>query len=611
MRPGKAQQHALWREADFGNAKGVGLCGEINRVVGIGVAEGQGDAEGGAGRGESGERRHRAPRPAGHLRAGDRQLARCSSAGMATAIGISPGGAGGQRGGRGRMPNLRRSSCRVANPSRAPRGRFGSHRSEHGDRSIAAQRLRNRPSGLAVCGVAGNGQPPQTPPSVRIGRQPDIGRHRVHARVARRRRRRPKPSGRAACQPGASMPARMRPPAARDRRFPAGRARPEARSRPARRFARRCRAHRRPPPAATRFPPSSPRICRLPRAVTSMMPLPWRSADSQSPIKRFGRKSSSDRIEPHQQAVAGLHRRGEGRAGAAAGEGVHAATSMRPASAIRAARSSSMELRSGCHRPRRRADRKRSAMTLRRRRVLAQDEGAHLGVAEIGVMHGLDQRAWNGMGGFGEADQPVDGFGEFGGAARTVAHLAGDETRIDGARPHHAATASATERGLGLCGSVVSSTMTSAFLPSAASAAEKPPMKATSAEPSRMSRPGSSPVWTRRSASAMRLCEGAGRGNRLRRRRRHRHARWRRDRRGRFLRALPVAAGQQILDAGAIGAGRGAEDARADLAVAAGRWRRAGFPNRPRRGWRRRWRRRRSARSGSGTCRGTGPICAR
>ena len=61
-----------------------------------------------------------------------------------------------------------------------------------------------------------------------------------------------------------------------------------------------------------------------------------------------------------------------------------------------------------------------------------------VGVAEIGVVHGLDQRAGNGVGGFGEADQPVDRLGEFGGAARAVPHLALDEARIDGAGAHDA-----------------------------------------------------------------------------------------------------------------------------------------------------------------------------
>ncbi len=58
--------------------------------------------------------------------------------------------------------------------------------------------------------------------------------------------------------------------------------------------------------------------------------------------------------------------------------------------------------------------------------VFAQQEGAHLIISQIGVVDGLDQRARNGVRGFGETDQPVHGFGEFGSTARAVAHLAGD-----------------------------------------------------------------------------------------------------------------------------------------------------------------------------------------
>jgi len=72
------------------------------------------------------------------------------------------------------------------------------------------------------------------------------------------------------------------------------------------------------------------------------------------------------------------------------------------------------------------------------RRVLAQQEGANVRVADIGVVHGLDQRAGNSRGGFRKADQPVDGLGELRGAARAVPHLAFDETRVDGAGAHHA-----------------------------------------------------------------------------------------------------------------------------------------------------------------------------
>ena len=57
-------------------------------------------------------------------------------------------------------------------------------------------------------------------------------------------------------------------------------------------------------------------------------------------------------------------------------------------------------------------------------RILAQQESAHRRVAEIGVVHEIDQRARHRVGGLGEIDQPVDRLGKLGGAARAVAHLA-------------------------------------------------------------------------------------------------------------------------------------------------------------------------------------------
>ena len=47
-----------------------------------------------------------------------------------------------------------------------------------------------------------------------------------------------------------------------------------------------------------------------------------------------------------------------------------------------------------------------------------------VGVAEIGVVHRLEQRARHGVRRLGKADQAVDRLGEFGGAARAVPHLA-------------------------------------------------------------------------------------------------------------------------------------------------------------------------------------------
>ena len=93
----------------------------------------------------------------------------------------------------------------------------------------------------------------------------------------------------------------------------------------------------------------------------------------------FGRQTASDRVEPHQQAVAGLHRRGQRRAGAAA----PSARSCRHLAAPAPRRSAPRDRRrrccgSGCQRPRRRAVGKALGDALSRGRVFAQHEGAHL-----------------------------------------------------------------------------------------------------------------------------------------------------------------------------------------------------------------------------------------
>ena len=71
-------------------------------------------------------------------------------------------------------------------------------------------------------------------------------------------------------------------------------------------------------------------------------------------------------------------------------------------------------------------------------RIFAQQKFAHTGIGDIGVVQEIEQFAGHRAGGFGKRDQAVDGFGKLGGAARAVAHLAGDEARIDRARPHDA-----------------------------------------------------------------------------------------------------------------------------------------------------------------------------
>ena len=74
---------------------------------------------------------------------------------------------------------------------------------------------------------------------------------------------------------------------------------------------------------------------------------------------------------------------------------VHAAISWARASAISAARSPSTELRSGCQRPRRRAAARRSAMARAAAGFSRRMKSRTFAVAEIGVVHRLDQRAGN------------------------------------------------------------------------------------------------------------------------------------------------------------------------------------------------------------------------
>ena len=71
-------------------------------------------------------------------------------------------------------------------------------------------------------------------------------------------------------------------------------------------------------------------------------------------------------------------------------------------------------------------------------RIFAQQKFAHAGIGDVGVVQQIEQFAGDRVGRFGKGDQAVDGFGKLGGAARAVAHLAGDEARIDRACAHDA-----------------------------------------------------------------------------------------------------------------------------------------------------------------------------
>ena len=70
--------------------------------------------------------------------------------------------------------------------------------------------------------------------------------------------------------------------------------------------------------------------------------------------------------------------------------------------------------------------------------IFAQQKVAHLRVGDIGLVQQIEQFAGDRAGRFRKGDQPIDGLGKLGGAARAVAHLAGDEARIDRARAHDA-----------------------------------------------------------------------------------------------------------------------------------------------------------------------------
>ena len=193
-----------------------------------------------------------------------------------------------------------------------------------------------------------------------------------------------------------------------------------------------------------------PRTWMLPRAVISMMPLPCARAAAHSAVNA-AKRDRADRQQPHQQSVAGRHRRRQPGTRAApfpsplwggvrgggreicASVRHHAATSARSA-----ARPASISLRRGCQKPRRRAASNRSAIAAAACGFSRSRKVAHVGVGDIGVVQQIEQFAGDRVGRFARRRQPVDGLGKLGGAARAVAHLPGDEARIDRAPAHDA-----------------------------------------------------------------------------------------------------------------------------------------------------------------------------
>src|SRR6516225_10944763 len=70
------------------------------------------------------------------------------------------------------------------------------------------------------------------------------------------------------------------------------------------------------------------------------------------------------------------------------------------------------------------------------RGILAQKEAANDVVRDIGVVQQIEKVARDSARRLREVDEPVDGFGEFGGPARTVPQLACEELRVGRARAH-------------------------------------------------------------------------------------------------------------------------------------------------------------------------------
>ena len=303
----------------------------------------------------------------------------------------------------------------------------------------------------------------------------------------------------------------------------------------------------------------SPRTWMLPRAG---------DLDDAVAMRLRGVAQRGERVEPdgadrreaapaiRRRSASGADRPGQAPRRRSGSRRVHARASARSA-----ARSASTSLRRGCQSPCRRAASSRSAIARGGRGIFAQQKVAHRRVGEIGVVQQIEQLARHRAGRLREVDQPVDGLGELGGAARAVAHLPGDEARVDRARPHDARQrrgersrarplriGQVEHHEIGAHGRATSA-------PRQSRRRRRRPRRLR-ADRGRDRRSDARADRRRRRAARRRRAR-----RRLRRRRRHRRARRRRDRRRRSIAPIGIAA-EQILDAGAVGAGRGAEDAR-------------------------------------------------
>ncbi len=158
-----------------------------------------------------------------------------------------------------------------------------------------------------------------------------------------------------------------------------------------------------------------------------------------------GERDGADRQQPHQQTVAGRHRRRQAGTGAAALRNALSGRSHAAASALKR-REACIDI-IAARMPK--AAPPRGVEPFGNRggglRIFAQQKVAHVGVGDVGVVQQIEQFARRPRPVVcREGDQPVDGLGKLGGAARAVAHLAGDEARIDRARAHDARQAPPT-----------------------------------------------------------------------------------------------------------------------------------------------------------------------
>ena len=195
------------------------------------------------------------------------------------------------RGGRDGMPACERCQLPLRQIPRMGLAALLGNHPEHGNGNIARRIFIDRGERLRILPVT---RDRHLPPNSRIGPHRRQAAHRPSphpSSAARRRRQRPKPSARAvaSAQPLRPPPGSV-PPAAAGSAISCG-------SMPASGPVSTGTPVRTAMPSASTSAASSaalsgvrPRICRLPRAVTSMMPLPCRKADSAKSDQQLRRQ---------------------------------------------------------------------------------------------------------------------------------------------------------------------------------------------------------------------------------------------------------------------------------------------------------------------------------